>query len=65
MIQNIFDYRTSARAMNIPDSVLLDIEKDIRNEYPDDAMLAELHILRALNNYKNYMPVEIISPPEL
>jgi hypothetical protein len=61
MIQNIFDYQTSARAMNIPDSVLLDIEKDIRNEYPDDAMLAELHILRALNSYAMQNPVFRIS----
>jgi hypothetical protein len=37
--------------MNIPDNVLLDIEKDIRKEYPNDAMLAELHILRALKSY--------------
>jgi hypothetical protein len=51
MTEQIFDYKASAQAMNIPDKVLLAIEKDVRNEYSGDEMLAELHILRALKSY--------------
>jgi hypothetical protein len=54
------------------------MEKEVRYEFPEDPMLMELHILRAIRSYaaknrnvalvntmENYLPVEIISPPEL
>jgi hypothetical protein len=29
----------------------LSLEKEVRHEFPDDPMLMELHVLRALRNY--------------
>jgi hypothetical protein len=49
--QLVFDYKTAAKDMLIPYEVMLCLEKEVQQEFPDDPMLGELHILRALKNY--------------
>jgi hypothetical protein len=49
--QLVFDYKSAAKDMQIPSEVMLRIENEVQNEFPDDKMLKELHILRALNSY--------------
>jgi len=47
-----FDYRSLAEKYNIRTKVLDSIVKEVKDEFPDDKMLAELHIIRALKEYK-------------
>ena len=47
-----FDYRSLAEKYNISTKVLDSIIKEVKGEFPDDKMLAELHIIRALKEYK-------------
>jgi hypothetical protein len=49
--QLVFDYKSAAKDMQIPSEVMLYLENEVQHEFPDDPMLRELHILRALNNY--------------
>lgn len=46
-----FDYKSIAREMNIPEAVLKEIEEEVRHEFPQDTMLFELHMLRAVKNF--------------
>ena len=45
-----FDYRKVAKKMKVPDSILKKIEKEIKEEFPKDKMMYELHVLRALRS---------------
>jgi len=45
-----FDYQRVAREMKVPDAVLKKIEKEVKEEFPKDKMMYELHVLRALNS---------------
>ena len=45
-----FDYRKVAKEMKVPDSILKKIEKEIKEEFPKDKMMYELHVLRALRS---------------
>jgi hypothetical protein len=47
----VFDYKSAAKDMQIPSEIVLRLEREVRHEFPDDPMLMELHILRALRNY--------------
>jgi hypothetical protein len=47
----VFDYKSAAKDMRIPSEIVLSLEKEVQHEFPDDPMLMELHILRALRNY--------------
>jgi hypothetical protein len=47
----VFDYRLIAEAKGMPDSVLSAIEKEAETEFPQDPMMMELHILRAVKRY--------------
>jgi hypothetical protein len=49
--QLVFDYKSAAKDMKIPYNVVLDMEKEVRYEFPEDPMLMELHILRAIRSY--------------
>jgi hypothetical protein len=49
--QLIFDYKSVAKDMQIPLETVLRLEKEVQNEFPNDPMLMELHILRALKSY--------------
>lgn len=45
-----FDYKKVAREMKVPDVILKKIEKEIKEEFPKDEMMYELHVLRALKS---------------
>ncbi|MBI4526186.1 MAG: hypothetical protein HY695_20495 [Deltaproteobacteria bacterium] len=42
-----FDYESVAREASIPDKKLRQLVKLVRQEFPHDAMMVELHVLRA------------------
>jgi hypothetical protein len=45
-----FDYRKVAKEMNVPNAILKKIEKEVKDEFPKDKMMYELHVLRALRS---------------
>jgi hypothetical protein len=45
-----FDYRKVAKEMNVPNIILKKIEKEVKDEFPKDKMMYELHVLRALRS---------------
>jgi len=45
-----FDYQKVAKEMNIPNTTLKKIEKEVKKEFPTDKMMYELHVLRALRS---------------
>ncbi len=45
-----FDYMKVAREMKVSPSIIKSIEKEVREEFPSDRMLYELHVLRALKS---------------
>jgi hypothetical protein len=45
-----FDYQKVAKDMKVPDSILKKIEKEVKEEFPKDKMMYELHVLRALRS---------------
>ena len=47
----VFDYRAIAEARGVPYDVLSAIEEEARVEFPQDSMMMELHILRAVKRY--------------
>jgi hypothetical protein len=51
MEQLMFDYKSAAKRMQIPPEVLKNLEMEIRQEFPNDDMLMELHVLRAIRAY--------------
>jgi predicted transcriptional regulator len=53
MSQPMFDYQSVAKKLQISPQVVQDLEEQGKQEFPGDAMLMELHILRALNAYIN------------
>jgi hypothetical protein len=58
MEQLLFDYQSAAKELKIPPKVVRELEEEVKQEFPNDAMLRELHILRALNMYANkYQPM--------
>jgi hypothetical protein len=48
-----FDYINATKEMNVPEDVLLTLEKEARDEFPHDDMMMELHLLRAPRAYAN------------
>ena len=52
-MDTIFDYQSFAEKFLIPDNIVKKIVKEIREEIPNDNMIMELHILRALKSYVN------------
>ena len=49
----IFDYSSMAMEFNISESIVRKIEKEVKKEIPNDSMIMELHVLRALKAYLN------------
>ena len=45
-----FDYRSVAKEMSVPEEIVLKIEEDVKEEFPTDKMMYELHVLRALRS---------------
>lgn len=46
-----FDYKSIAKKYNLDPDKIKEITKEIYKEFPNDDMLAELHIVRALKEY--------------
>jgi hypothetical protein len=45
-----FDYRKVAKEMSVPDAILRKIEKEVKDEFPEDKILYELYVLKALRS---------------
>ena len=45
-----FDYYKVAVEMDIPENIIHKIEKEVKEEFPDDMMMFELHVMRALKS---------------
>jgi len=45
-----FDYYKVAKEMGISKDIIEKVENDVKNEFPDDIMMYELHVLRALKS---------------
>ncbi len=45
-----FDYYKLASEMGIAKDIIIKVEKDVKKEFPDDKMMYELHVLRALKS---------------
>lgn len=43
-----FNYLKIAHEMNVPKKILKDIKDEFKKEFPNDEMMYELHVLRAL-----------------
>ena len=52
-MDTIFNYQSIADKFKIPDHIVKQIVKEIREEIPNDNMTMELHIVRALKSYVN------------
>jgi len=63
----MFDYITAARRLGLSDAQLDQLCKRVRSDYPDDEMLFELHVLRAIQAVESG-PVsldQVLNEPEL
>jgi hypothetical protein len=49
----LFDYKTISKNLEISGEIVGRFEKEALSEFPNDSMLRELHILRALKAYAN------------
>ena len=45
-----FDYPKVAKEIKVPDTTLKEIEKEVKKEFPNDKMMYELHVLRAVRS---------------
>ena len=45
-----FDYQKVAKALDMPDTTLRKIKKEVKEEFPKDKMMYELHVLRAVRS---------------
>ena len=45
-----FDYPKVAKEIKVPDTILREIEKEVKKEFPNDKMMYELHVLRAVRS---------------
>ena len=45
-----FDYQKVAKEMKVPDTTLKDIEEEVKEEFPKDKLMYELHVLRAVRS---------------
>jgi hypothetical protein len=45
-----FDYPKVAKEIKVPDTILGEIEKEVKKEFPNDKMMYELHVLRAVRS---------------
>lgn len=45
-----FDYQKVAREMKVPGAILKKIEEEVKEEFPKDKMMYELHVLRGLRS---------------
>jgi len=45
-----FDYQKMAEEMHVPAAILRAIEREVKEEFPKDRMMYELHVLRAIRS---------------
>jgi len=45
-----FDYPKVAKEIRLPATLLRKIEKEVKKEFPNDKMMYELHVLRAVRS---------------
>jgi len=45
-----FDYQKVAKEMKVSNTTLKKIEKEVKKEFPEDKMMYELHVLRAVRS---------------
>ena len=45
-----FNYPKVAKEMKVPAAVIKRIEKEVKKEFPNDKMMYELHVLRAMRS---------------
>jgi hypothetical protein len=48
-----FDYQALSEQFNINPKIVAQFVKEAQAEFPGDAMMIELHVVRALNWFKN------------
>ena len=60
MGQTLFDYEAASKSLQIPAEIMRDLEKQARREFPNDDMLMELHVIRALRTYASDRQQEIV-----
>jgi len=49
-----FDYMRIAQELDIPETQVEAIEQEVKEEFPGDTMLYELHVLRALHSIERF-----------
>jgi len=54
----IFDYHTLAKKLLVPSEIIQKFEKEANDEFPLDAMLMEIHVLRAIKSYARTAVIE-------
>jgi hypothetical protein len=45
-----FDYLKVANEMKVTEAILKEIQKKVKKEFPNDKMMYELHVLRAVRS---------------
>ena len=50
-MNTVFDYSSMAKEFQVSESTVRAIEKEVKREIPNDKMIMELHVLRALKAY--------------
>ena len=58
-MDTIFNYQSVAEKYGIPNNIVKEIERETKKEIPNDNMIMELHILRALKSYANKHKVAV------
>ncbi|MBI4062833.1 MAG: hypothetical protein HY401_00850 [Elusimicrobia bacterium] len=58
-----FDYYKSAQEKGIHPKELRSLEKEIRHEFPNDRMMFELHMLRAVSSWNDWHTGKLGSLP--
>jgi len=54
----VFDYHSLAKKLVVPPEIMQKFEEEAHNEFPWDAMLMEIHVLRALKAYARTASIE-------
>ena len=52
-MDTLFNYQSVAEKYGIPNNIVKEIVRETRKEIPNDNLIMELHIMRALKSYAN------------
>jgi len=55
-VSRVFDYEALARQYDVQPETLAQLVEDARKEFPNDEMMIELHVIRALRWLKRQDP---------